>query len=207
MRKINYLVIHHSACMSTIPKLNLLNSFNNTHKERLYKLYNQPIAKCAYPHIAYHAIIFRDGEVVRVRPEETIGYHASNLKANNEGIGICLAFDFNKESITPKAQKALGQLLKEYKRRFTLEENNIWFHRDFCRVDKKTTENMTNPSEHPFTKNCPGNNLTREMIYQFLEDANIPNPIIEKEHIKTILDIPKYTQIENRNGRLYGFKK
>lgn len=208
MRNINYLIVHHSACLSTIPKDKLLQSFENTHKERLGKLYGQPISKKSpYKNIAYHAIIFRDGEVVRVRDEQDIGYHASNFKANNEGIGICLAFDLNKESLTPKAQKALGQLLKEYKRRFELKDSNIWFHRDFCRTDKKTNVNLTNPAEFQFVKNCPGVNLTRELMYQILNEAEIPHVLKEKELIKAPWLIPLYKDIEKRGNSLYGYKK
>lgn len=208
MRKISYLVIHHAAVSSTITKKNLLNSFNNTHKERLYKLYKQPISyKSPYPHIAYHFIIFRDGELYRVREEDIVGYHASNLTANILGLGICLAFDLNKEKLTDDALKTLGEIIKELKRKYELMDNNVWFHRDFCRTDNNYLKNLTDPKEYFFTKNCPGENLTRNIIETIIKDSDIPHELKEKEHIKTPFDIPNYYDIEKRGLKLYGFKK
>lgn len=201
------MIVHHAACLSTIPKKNLLTSFNNTHKERLYKLYAQPISPGPYPHIAYHVIIFRDGEVVRCREEGVVGYHASNLKANNEGIGICLAFDLNKEQLTIEAKKALGGILHEFKQKYGLTDANIWFHRDFCRANGRSDVKLTNPDQFNFTKNCPGKYLDRGMLEQILHDAEIPHIIKEKEHIRTPLDIPKYYDIEKRGIKLYGYLK
>lgn len=112
MRKIDSIVIHHSATMQ--PNMDkLISSINNNHSQRLH-----PEENSFGNHIAYHYIINYDGEIRHTRPLDEIGYHASNWEKNSESIGICLSGNFDQEEPTLEHYRSLAKLINELKDRF-----------------------------------------------------------------------------------------
>lgn len=110
MRKINYIVIHHTAVdQSDINKL--ISSINISHKKRwLHRTRNL----LGY-YIAYHYIIWVNGETKQTRMESEIWYHASNLKINKESIGISLSWNLDKHPPTKKQVDELLNLISNLK--------------------------------------------------------------------------------------------
>lgn len=96
MRNIKYIIIHHSATPKDLELDKQIQSFNNSHKNRLH-----PKENWYKLHIAYHYVVWhcqdKDNLYQKTRPLNEIGYHASNWKINQESIGICVCGNFDKE--------------------------------------------------------------------------------------------------------------
>jgi len=114
-RKITKIIIHHSVTPRNLELEKSLKSFNNSHKIRLYKKHNQPLSWTKFPYIAYHFVISEDWEIKNTRLLKNIWYHASNLKINNESIGICLCWNFDKEKPSNEQYKVLNNLIRKLK--------------------------------------------------------------------------------------------
>lgn len=144
MRKINYIVIHHSATDGNLETKKCLKSFNKNHFERLHKKYLQEKNKWEYEHIAYHYCIAKNWEIIQTRSEESVWFHASNLKVNKEWVWICLLWNFDNDSPWIEQIKALQKLINKIKNNHKNAVVNL--HRDFTK------------------KSCPGKNFTRKLL-------------------------------------------
>lgn len=111
MRKIKYIVIHHSATSKTLNLEKSLNSFDRNHYERLTKFYSQEKSWTKYENIAYHYVIWWNWEVINTRLHSKVGYHASNLKINKESIWICLEWNFNEEKVNEVQYESLRNVI------------------------------------------------------------------------------------------------
>lgn len=79
----------------------------------------------------YHFLVRKDGKVYRLRPENTVGAHASG--ANADSIGICFEGAYNKETM-PDAQLKAGQELLAYlKQKYGISK--VQPHRDVTPTD------------------------------------------------------------------------
>lgn len=146
MRKINKVVLHHSLTPKDLDVKKCIISFDKTHKERLHPLPN------AYGHhIAYHFVIGGKGEVIKTRPIDDIGFHASNWPVNQTSIGICLCGNFDIEKPNDKQIFALRDLLNELNSGLKFGKNGIYFHSDFA------------------PKTCPGKNISKDFIKSLLK--------------------------------------
>lgn len=122
-RKINKVVIHHSAVsQSDIQKV--IRSFDQNHK-RLHTTKNG-----FWFHIAYHYIIGEKWEIMQTRPLDEAWFHASNRKVNNESIGICLVGDFDKTTPNKVQYKRLNQLLIDLSKQYTF---TIHYHKEYAK--------------------------------------------------------------------------
>lgn len=144
MREITEIVVHHSAVPRDIPMENLLKSFNRTHKERLYKVYGQPVSTGMYPHVAYHYIVASDSYTA-VRGHEFVGYHASNINANKRSIAICLNGNFDKEDPNEYQLDILDKIVRDLKKQYPSIEK-VSGHRDYA------------------NKTCPGKRFKQSWI-------------------------------------------
>lgn len=144
MRKINKIILHHSATQRDLDFKRSLNSFNNSHKVRLYEKYKQPRSGTEYPYIAYHYCIGGKGELEQTRKHENIGYHASNITVNNESIGICLLGNFDEEYPSEEQYSKLREILGYLKEQYP--EATIHLHNEFS------------------SKTCPGVNFDLNKI-------------------------------------------
>jgi N-acetylmuramoyl-L-alanine amidase len=94
MRKINNIVIHHTASPGHTTDMAKVTGW---HKERGFKT------------IGYHYFIPVTGEALVGRPISQIGAHVAGK--NNDSIGICLAGNFEVEQPTPAQLGSLEILL------------------------------------------------------------------------------------------------
>ena len=142
MRTINKIVVHHTAVTQSNMDL-LISSINNNHRDRLH-----PTANWFGNHIAYHYVIWVDGEVRHTRPLDEIWYHASNWPINQTSIGICMSWNFDIESPSTKQYKACFQLISDLKTQFW--NLDISGHNEFS------------------SKTCPGLNFSFYELYNAL---------------------------------------
>jgi len=140
MRKIKYIVVHHSVTPRDLDINKSISSFNNNHSTRFPDMSESLGYK-----IAYHYIISGSGEVRQTRHENAIGYHASDWGVNESSIGICLTGNFDNETPSEKQMESLKKLIVEIKRN---HDAVVIGHRDVKGV----------------TKSCPGKNFTDKMI-------------------------------------------
>lgn len=167
MRNIDSIVVHHSVTPKDQTLEKSIKSFNASHKARLHP----KAGKLGY-HIAYHYVIGGNGQVKQTRDESEVGFHASNLKENNESIGICLVGNFDVEKPNPVQLYALRDLIKSIKSRIFIKE--VVGHRKFA------------------NKSCPGKFMSDKMI----EEAFKPtSPIVYTE--MTIAEIEQKLGIKN----------
>lgn len=144
MRKINYIVIHHSATNKELDTEKSLKSFNNSHYERLHKVFLQEKWWWRYPHIAYHYCIDKTWKVIPTRSENSVWFHASDLKINKEWIWICLIWDFDTEH--PEIEQ-----IKSLQRTISQIESRLW------KVKTVFHSDITN-------KTCPWKNISKDLI-------------------------------------------
>lgn len=149
MRKIKYVVLHHSITPRDLDFEKSLKSFDNNHRERLTepKKIRQPLSWVkATPNIAYHFCISGIWEVRQTRLIENVGYHAGLLSVNKESIWICIIGNFDEETPSVFQYEKLNELLKSLDETFDYE---ILLH-----------------SEVPWvTKSCPGANFDKSKVY------------------------------------------
>jgi len=139
MRTIDKIVIHHSVTPQMQDLSRAISGIDNSHKERLHPEQN------GYGlHIAYHYIIAGNGEIKATRPENEIGYHASNLEVNNTSIGICMLGHFDVEIPNEEQIKSLKNLCDDIQKRYNII--TIEGHRKYA------------------PKSCPGKNTTDQFI-------------------------------------------
>lgn len=144
------IVIHHSATFKSQTPDNAERSFNENHKNRNFGTAAQPasaIVSRAGWFIQYHWVVYGDGTKRRYREDDEVGYHASNLAINQDGIGICLSLNGDVELPSDAQIATLKALLGDITKQYAIPPFKTHPHRKF------------NPS-----KSCPGVLLTNEWI-------------------------------------------
>lgn len=143
MRKISRIIIHHSVTPRDQELSKSLSSFNRTHKARLH-----PEVNSLGYHIAYHIVIAWDGSYEQTRSLDDVWYHASNLKVNNESVGICLTGNFDIETPSYKQIETLIDLID------MIQSEHEWvtvhWHNEYA------------------SKSCPGKNLDLNKLKEML---------------------------------------
>lgn len=140
-RQITEAVIHHSYSPRDQKLDKSIASFNENHRQRLTLPWKQPLSGVkGSEHVAYHFVIAGNGEYKRTRLDSQVGYHASNIDANNRSIGICLTGNFDVEQPTEAQMKSLREILRMY------PGVKITGHRQYK------------------NKSCPGTNFTDKML-------------------------------------------
>jgi len=130
MRTIKHIIIHHSVTDKNLDFEKSLTSFDNNHKIRLTDKYNQEKSGTKYQNIAYHYIIWANGQIINTRLDEKIWYHASNLSINKESLWICLCWNFDKQVPNIAQYKALRVLVKNLEKKYW--KLNIYPHNKFA---------------------------------------------------------------------------
>lgn len=118
MRKVNKIVLHHSATTNQSDFEKLLKSFDNNHKKRLTEKYNQEKSWTKYENIAYHYVISKNWEIKETRKSERVWFHASNLRVNNESIGICFVWNFDLECPTQRQYESWKKIIETLRKKF-----------------------------------------------------------------------------------------
>ena len=93
-KKTNRCILHHASAEKCSAA-----DIHRWHKER------------GWSGAGYHFLVRKDGSVYRLRPENTVGAHASGN--NSDSLGICFEGNFEKETM-PTAQKKSGAQLVSY---------------------------------------------------------------------------------------------
>lgn len=146
MRNITTIVVHHSVTPQNWSKDKTLSVIDKEHKNL------HPIKNGIGYHIAYHMIIFADGNVKDTRPLNEVGYHAGNLPVNNVSVGVCLIGNFETDEPTPEQSDSLKRILKSLMVDYSIMRDNIKLHKE---VRLKPTA-------------CPGKNITHAYIDSLL---------------------------------------
>lgn len=147
MRTIDRIVLHHTAASRKISPQ--VDSVIANHLKRLGQ------------RGAYHFLIEPNATVVRLRPEDEIGYHAGNWFVNTRSIGICLAGDFTKEKPSKEQLDVLEKVTAEIQQKYGIADEMIYNHREI-----KSTA-------------CPGIDLRRLIIE--LRATRMPRIVLSPE--------------------------
>lgn len=148
-RLINKIVVHHSITPRDLDLDKTINSFNNTHKERLHTTANS-----LWYHIAYHYVIWWDWEVVKTRGLDEIWYHASVWEINRESIGICMTGNFDEEKPSEKQLESLAKLIRELQNDYS--GLTIHSHNEFS------------------SKTCPWKNVDMSLVNNLVKELSEP---------------------------------
>lgn len=90
----------------------------------------------------YHYFIEADGKVTQAREDWEVGAHCKERGKNFDGIGICLAGNFDEETPTEEQIFSFKNLVKKLVEKYAIPKQNLKFHRDFAKY-----------------KTCPGKNI------------------------------------------------
>lgn len=144
--EIKQIVLHHShsdgilleqtnqEIFEWINALQLIRQYGDYFSNLLYNEYNKPIYSGHYLNgeqifIAYHWLVFPDGEIIQALKDEYLGWHC---KGNNfNSIGICLVGDFTDPQIPKPSNKqinSLNKLIAHYKEKYLIQ--NVSGHRE-----------------------------------------------------------------------------
>lgn len=130
MRHISHIVVHHTA--STCSTVESITHWHVTHPDG-----NQ------WPHIGYHYVIDKVGNITNTLPIEKKGIHCRG--SNSHSIGVCLIGNFDTEYVSGGQLAALRLLLSDLKT-------------DYPGVIVEAHRNMPMASTY-----CPGYNLLQLM--------------------------------------------
>ncbi len=123
MRKIDLLVIHHSASSRKIYQD--INTIRKEHKMR------------GYIDIGYHKVIYPNGEIHQGRPDAMNGahcyskYYKNSWGVNRRSLGICVIGNFEIEKPTAEQLESLIKACVILCKRHNINPKNIKGHRDF----------------------------------------------------------------------------
>lgn len=145
MREIRSIIVHHSWTPKSIWLKKSVNSFNRRHKKKLHPQKNS----MGY-HIAYHYVIWPDGNHVKTRWLDEVWYHAGNRDINNESIGICFVGNFTEEKPTEHQIIKFQYLRKELEKK--LGWLAVWLHNEYSKTG------------------CPWKNIIKEELLQLQEE-------------------------------------
>jgi N-acetyl-anhydromuramyl-L-alanine amidase AmpD len=96
--------------------------------------------------IGYHYVVCKDGKIYEGRPVEVVGAHVKGHNIGNIGIGVI--GDYNSAELSDAQENALISLIKSLRKKFGIEGDSIYGHRDF---------GLKRP------KDCPGDNLYNKL--------------------------------------------
>ena len=143
-KEIDTIVIHHSSMKSDLKikfleTLHLLNLYVRefVNESKYYygkKIFSGHILNEKQTFIAYHYIIYPNGDFIQCLKDEYIGWHCGNWDYNCRSIAICFYADLENSSPTESAIATANQIIKKY------NPKNLLGHREI----KPTTS-------------CPGN--------------------------------------------------
>ncbi len=131
MRKIDMFIIH---CSATGPSQRCtVQDIDRWHRQR------------GFAGIGYHYVIYRDGTIVKGRPDDVVGAHCKGH--NSHSIGICYVGGLDadgrpSDTRTPEQKTAMSKLIIDLKKRYP--GALVRSHRDFaakeCPCFDATTE-------------------------------------------------------------------
>lgn len=112
MRKIDKIVIHHSASPS--------------HSTTIEKVRDWHVNGNGWKDIAYHFCIDRRGIVHKGRKEKEIGAHTKGH--NRHSLGICVFGNFEVEHITKPAYDSLVTMVRRLMETYSIPKEEVYYH-------------------------------------------------------------------------------
>jgi N-acetylmuramoyl-L-alanine amidase len=101
----------------------------------------------------YHYFIEANGQVTQARADFEVGAHCSQRQKNFDGLGICLAGNFDLETPSQAQLDALKSLIELKMAEHKISRINLRFHRDFAKY-----------------KSCPGKNINADFWEKLLNN-------------------------------------
>ncbi len=159
MRKIQYIILHHSATDYQANKEDITGeiiakSICRNQREKWLKEY--PNYKCDY-----HFIIGHTGEVFNAQQIEQPAWHCTNYQANLVIIGICLLGNFENIEMPTEQFNAGVKLIKTLMKEYNVPLINVLRHRDIV----SDITGRANSTE------CPGKNFPYVHMLDALRDG------------------------------------
>ena len=114
MRKINKIIIHHSAS----PAKTTVDDIRDWH-----------VHGNGWSDIGYHYIILADGSIEEGRPVKTIGAHCKGK--NRYSIGVCVVGNFESNQPTPDQVTSFVKIVNDLCAGYNLTWDNVYGHCDF----------------------------------------------------------------------------
>jgi len=181
MRKIKYIVLHHSATDYQANKDDIDGKLiGRTICDRAQEKW-----KKEYPAYIcdYHFIIGHTGEVFKAQPVKQPAWHCTNYQANLVSIGICFLGDFENIEMPIEQFNTGVELIKSLMKQYNIPLTNILRHRDVV-SDITHTANSTQ---------CPSKNFPYIHLLDALRDGE---PFFDiGEDYKYINEVKKLKQL------------
>lgn len=137
MRKFSkkFIVLHHSL---TARDQTTFKAVNEYHKNKW------DFGSSLGLHCGYHYFIEADGKVTQARADWEAGAHCKERGKNFDGIGICLAGNFDEEMPSAEQVVSLKNLVKSLIEKHKIPKQNLKFHRDFAKYKSCPGEKIDN---------------------------------------------------------------
>lgn len=124
-KKIDTAIIHHTSTdpdidISILEAYGLLRLYLPEFVNKNKRTFSKPIGSSHYYNnkqtfIAYHYLVFRNGDVKQILNDEYIGWHAGNWDINRRSIGISFVDDLENEEPTTNAIYSVKQIINSYR--------------------------------------------------------------------------------------------
>jgi N-acetylmuramoyl-L-alanine amidase len=140
MRKFKkkFIVLHHSL---TPRDQTTFTAVDNYHKQKW-----NFISSLGH-YCGYHYFIDANGVTTQARADWEVGAHCKERSKNMDGIGICMAGNFDEEQPTGSQVASLKTLITKLSSLHKISPQNLRFHRDFAKH-----------------KTCPGKNIANDFL-------------------------------------------
>lgn len=147
MRKISYIVLHHSGTEATandsdVDGSAIVKTILKKDQEKWRKEYPDYVCD-------YHFIVGRTGKVFEGQPVEKPSWHCTNYQVNLVSIGICFLENFEKVYMPDSQFQAGVKLVKKLMKDYSIPLKNVLRHMDI--VNEETG--------HAYSTQCPGKNF------------------------------------------------
>jgi N-acetyl-anhydromuramyl-L-alanine amidase AmpD len=140
MRKFSkkFIVLHHSLTDRDATKFKAVDDYHKKQWDFRSSLGH---------YCGYHYFIEADGKVTQARADWEAGAHCKERGKNFDGIGICLAGNFDEETPSDEQVISLKNLVENLVEKHKIPKQNLKFHRDFAKY-----------------KSCPGKNIEADFF-------------------------------------------
>lgn len=168
------LVTHHGADARLLTFDEMVDIYQKTHYERLYKRYNQPRSNFEPgPDIAYHVLVGKD-KWGYARDFNIEGYHAGNYPVNLNSIAIVISGDYMRMQLSKKMEGLYREAVEDVKKKVP-SLNRAGTHRLYA------------------NRTCPGTNITDQFVKAVFDDPSGTgqNPKAVKHIANAVVELQK----------------
>ncbi len=188
MRRIDYIILHHSA---TPPRLNTSDKTGEKiaqaicERSRIRWEKEFPLYKCDY-----HFLIGPEGDIFKGQTIELPAWHATNYKINLSSIGICFLGNFQTGTMR-KAQFESGvNLVKKLIFEYKIPVKNVLRHKDV----------ISDITGHANSTLCPGKNFPFISMLAAVNSPLFSDVTPSYRYYKEVAFLKKHGIIKGENG-------